>query len=328
MTIKLIILNTLILGALAGCNAIAGKKEFLTVDFQNARTLRYKFVSYRDIRIDWDPEKILAKPGKNTVVQSSESIDMVVDYTPIEIDPYGLTTIKATCNSVNVNRKGSTKGQRLSNDDVVTHFTGKSYTFTVDPAGNIKDYSQLDEIIRHVGEKAFRQNKNQGRIKEPDLVGDFIASQWFLWDSIASIEKPEKGIRVGQSWNSKLSVPAPMVIRKARNVTYVLDKIQNTENGRIAVIKSSYSPADSVPDNWPIPYSGQFRMSGTFGFLKDYNVLELQGQGEELFNIDKGRTELYNQNYLTVMDAALMIPLGANPQITIKQNLSMQLLQN
>ena len=159
------------------------------------------------------------------------------------------------------------------------------------------------------------------------MICDFIATQWFLWDSVSSIEKPAEGVSVGQTWQSKLSVPTPMVSRKARDVTYTLDEIRESEKEQLAVIHSSYSLAESTPNDWPIPYSGRFRMSGMFGFFRGYKVLDLQGQGEELFNIKAGRTEKYNQQYQMQMEASLQLPLGEKPRITIEQNLTMQLLE-
>ncbi len=326
MKTKLIILATL-LSLLSGCDGLAGKKEFLTVDFHPNQTLRYKFVSTRNIAVDWDPMKTSNKRRKETVRKFSESMEMHIDYTPVQIDPSGLTTVKAKCGPVKVRRKSFSK-KRISDDDPVTLLHKKTYTFTVEPTGKIKDYSQLDDLIKQIGKKAFRPKSKRGRIKEIDMIGDFVANQWFLWDSISSIEKPIEGVSIGQSWNSKLSIPTPMVSRMARQVTYTLDEIQQTEQDRIAVIKSSYSPARSTPKNWPIPYSGQFRMSGTFGFMKNFIILELDGQGEELFNIDQGRIEKYDQNYKVVMDASLLMPLGTSPRITIKQKLSMQLIKH
>ena len=70
-------------------------------------------------------------------------------------------------------------------------------------------------------------------------------------------------------------------------------------------------------------------MSGPFGFYRNYSVLDLQGQGEELFNIEAGRIEQYKQNYEMRLNAAFLLPLGdMNPQISIKQELSMQLLED
>ena len=291
------------------------------MDFQPGQTLRYKFMSSRDIEVDWSFAQDDAKKAKSKVDKSHESMEMVVAYTPVEVGRYGLTTIKATCESVKVRRK-----QRRSTKDAVESLSGKSFIITVSPTGKIEDYSQLDELIREIGKKAFRTGGREGRIKNPDMIGDFVATQWFLWDVIASIEKPLDGVSVGRSWTSKLSVPTPMVSRLARDVTYTLDEIRQSEKGQLAVIKSSYSLAKSAPKSWPIPYAGRFRMSGTFGFLTRYKYLNLQGGGQELFNIDSGRTEQYNQQYQLNIEASAPFGLGAGPRIKIKQNLTMQLL--
>ena len=244
-------------------------------------------------------------------------------YTPIEIEPYGLTKVKATCESVKVARS---KGP---NRDAVENLAGKSYTFTVGPTGKIEDYSQLDQLLKELGKKAFRANTDQGRIKEPDMIGDVVATQWFLWNAVSSIEKPSQGVEIGQSWTSKLSVPTPMVMRKARDVTYRLDEIRPSEKGRLAVISSSYKIADSAPRDWPIPYWGTFQVAGAFGFYRNYKVVDLQGKGEELFNIDAGRIEQYKQQYELQLSASLLLPLsGVNPKIIIKQNLTMNLLDD
>jgi len=300
----------------------------LTVDFQKGQTLRYKFVSSRDIDVDWGRMRSGSRPGSAKVDRFSESMETVVAYRPIEVEPWGLTTIKATCESVKIERSSQRKGRRTTKKDAAETLSGKTFTFTVSPAGKIEDYSQLAGLIREVGKKAFRQSSKRGRIKELDMIGDFIAAQWFLWDSVSSIQNPYKGVSIGQSWKSKLSVPAPMVIKKARDVTYTLEEIRRTEKGRLAVIRSSYSPAESAPRSWPMPYSGAFQMGGTFGFLRNYRVLDLQGTGEELFNIDTGRTEQYNQNYRVLFEASLPMALGMKPKVTIKQNLTMRFLED
>ena len=333
MKTSLTLCTVIFLTALAGCEPkaegekpLTGKKELLTVNFQEGQTLQYRFVSSRDIEVDWGPTKRGSKPGPNHIDKSSESMDMVVTYTPIEVDPYGLTTIKATCKSVNVRRTPSGTGR--TNKDAVESLPGASFTFTVEPSGKIEDYSQLEKLIKETGEKAFRPESSQGRIKEPDMISDFTATQWFLWDSVSSIKNSAKGVRVGQSWKSELSVPTPMVMRAARDVNYTLDEIRQTEKGLLSVIRSSYSPAESVPGNWPpMPYSGGFQMSGRFGFIRGYQILDLQGQGEELFNINAGRTERYNQHYQVQMEASLPMGIGGKLRITINQNLTMELLE-
>jgi len=315
---------------LAGCKPITGDKnppgkpaKLLTVDFQAGRTLRYKFVSSRDITIDLDATSQTSRSGRASSDKSTESLEIIMAYTPIDINPYGLTTVRAVCESV---RAARSKGP---NRDAVEALAGKAFTLAVGPTGKIEDYSQLDELLKELGKKAFRANTNRGRIKEPDMIGDFVATQWFLWDAVSSIEKPSEGVKVGQSWTSKLSVPTPMLMRKARDVTYRLDEVRPSEKGRLAVISSSYKIADSAPRDWPIPYSGTFQVAGAFGFYRNYKVLDLQGKGEELFNIDTGRIEQYKQQYKLQLSASLLIPLaGVNPKITINQNLTMELLED
>ena len=316
-----IIFLVILVSALAGCGSMAAARkgrEFLTVDFQAGRTLRYKFVSSREITVDLEAAEKAVESGGSATDTSTESMEMIVSYTPVEVDPYGLTTVRATCESVRINRS---KGPRR---DAVQSLAGSTFTFTVGPTGRMEDTSELDEWIREAGKKAFRAGADGGRIKEPDMIGDFIASQWFLWDAVASINEPSKGIVVGQNWTSKLSVPTPMVMRQARDVTYRLDEVREGEKGRLAVIKSSYEAADSAPNEWPIPYSGRFQVAGAFGFYGNYRVLGLQGAGEELFNIDTGRIEQAEQAYRLRLKASLMIPLaGVDPRITIHQKLTM-----
>jgi len=323
----LLILTTLILGFLAGCKTATEEEkssvkpgELLTVDFQAGQTLRYKFVSSREITVEWDTTEAKSRPGRPVSDKSTESLEIIMAYTPTEINPYGLTKVKATCESVKVARS---KGPGR---DAVDNLAGKTFTLTVGPTGKIEDYSQLDELLKEIGKKAFRPNTD---IKEPDMISDVVATQWFLWDSISSIENPSEGLVVGQSWTSKLSVPTPMVMRKARDVTYRLDEIRPGAKGRLAVISSSYKIADSTPHDWPIPYSGRFQVSGAFGFYRNYKVIDLQNKGQELFNIDAGRTEKYHQQYQLQLSASLLMPLaGVNPKITIKQNLTMNLLED
>jgi len=328
---RIALIGALLALSLAGCKSIdlgagdAPQKDgvLLTVDFEWGRTLRYRFVSNRDIALDWDPD---AGGGAGKVQKQSERVEMVVAYTPQVVDPHGISTVRATCESVAVGRVGRPSGRGL-NSDAVQKAQGRTFTLKVDPRGKIVDGSELEKLIKELGDAAFRKNARGGRIKEPDLVGDFIASQWFLWDAVASVENPAAGVAAGQSWRSKLWVPTPMVMRKARDVTYRLGEIRETETGRQAVIESCYALAEGAPKDWPIPYSGRFQMSGTFGFLGAYEVSQLAGTGREVFNVDAGRIERNEQAYTVKMKASLP-PMGirANPHLTIEQRLTMELL--
>ncbi len=318
-----------LLVCLTGCHASGGRsaavvrggRAFPTVDFEQGKTLRYRFVSSRDITLDWDPG---AASSTNRVQEQSERLEAVVAYTPVEVDPYGVSTIRAVVESAQVTRSRG-PGARTFGPDAAEAAQGKTFELKVDSRGKIVDFAPLEALIREMGEKAFRADSSRGRIKEPDMIGDFVAGQWFLWDAIARIEQPAVGVAVGQTWPSQLSVPTPMVMRKARDVTYQLAEIRPSESGPLAVIKSTYKLAGSTPSGWPVPYAGRFQMAGTFGFLGPYEVLELEGGGEEMFNLQAGRTEQQRQEYTMRVKAGLP-PMGiqANPVITVNQTLTME----
>ena len=159
------------------------------------------------------------------------------------------------------------------------------------------------------------------------MIGDFVASQWFVWDAVATVPLPAEGLIIGQTWPSQLPLPTPMVMRKARDVTYRFNGFRSGPRGSAAAIESQYTLADSVPADWPVPYSGRFRMSGTFGFLGPYEVLSLEGDGEDLYNIEAGRLEQRLQRYTMQVQAAVP-PIGieARPRLTIRQTLTAELL--
>jgi hypothetical protein len=314
---------------LGGCQAPRGTTEvarggrvFPTVDFAQGQTLRYRFVSSREITVDWDPN---AAPSKGRLQELSERLETVVAYTPVEVDPYGVSTIRAAVESVKATRS-SGPGARTFGPDAAEAAQGKTFELKVDPRGKIVEAAPLEALIRELGEKAFRADTSRGRIKEPDLIADFVAGQWFLWDAVAKIEQPAEGVAVGQTWPSQLSVPTPMVMRRARNVTYRLAEVRPSAGGPLAMIASAYTLAEAPPAGWPVAYSGRFQMAGTFGFLGPYEVLGLAGGGTEQFNLKTGRTERQQQKYTLRMKASLP-PLGiqANPLITIEQTLTMEL---
>ena len=320
-----ILVVALIAGIIGGCtSAPSPRKTLLTVDFKPGQALKYKFVNSRNMAVDWGP---MRGGGPSKINKSSESLEMVVSYTPVEVDPYGVSTIRADCESARAKR--TSESARPQNwQEAAEGFAGKSWTFTVDARGKVVDGSGFRDTLLQVGQRAFRADRSKGLIKEPDMLFDVIAMQWFLWDSVSSVSNPTKGVAVGDKWKSVLAVPATMVLFAARDVNYTLSEIRVQDaNNRIAVIDSSYSLLWPNPPEWPVPYTEPFQMSGIFGFLRGYKTHDLQGHGQELFNIDAGRTERYSQSYTVHASASLPMGLGGvNPQITIDQNMTMELL--
>ncbi len=310
----LIISTVIILSLLAGCN---GGAKYLSVDFQKELPLKYKFVSDRDIKVVWEKEGSEDKRTQNI----KERLELKMEYEPIMVNPYGLTKIKGTVQDVKVKRT-----QKKVPRDAAYSLKGKSFVLTVDATGKIYDYSELKSVIRESSKNAFRKSKKRGKVKNPDMLSDFLATQWFLWDSISSRPDPLATAEVGETWNSNLSMPLPMIMKKGRDVKYSIADINDTEQGRIAVINHNYSIAKGEQD-WPMPWPGGFKMSSTFGFLRGYSIKDFEGGGKEIFNMDRGFLVKQNQQYKIKMRAYIPFTTKVKPMVYIDQKITMELIE-
>lgn len=320
-----------------GCEGPAGgeklataeaKRYLLSVDLRQGEILRYKFVSRRQIDIDFGVGRGKGQAGTETQ-KSTEQVEFVVSYEPVQVDALGFAAVRARCESVKAERV-SLAGRHSAADPVLAA-AGKSFVLKVAPSGLIEDASELEQLIKEVGKAAFGGDRSRA-IKDADMIFDFIAAQWFLWDSVSSIKRPSEGVAVGQSWKSKLLVPLPVPLPTGRDVTYRLEQVTEGDGGQVAVIKSDYTLADRADPRWPLPYSGSFQMRGTFGFFRGYKVLSLTGGAEQLFDIDAGRIKTDRQQYEVQM--SMVMPGGTNesavgslkPGITIRQEITAELL--
>jgi hypothetical protein len=299
----------------------------LSVDFQPNVPLRYQFVSERQISVDLAPsqEHLKAERDKGSRQNTSEKLEMEIVYKPVEIDPCGYTTIEAKCESIKATRAQVSARARTKND-AVEFAAGKSFMLKITPTGKIVDYASLESLIKELGEQAFTGSR--GRIKDPDMIMDFLATQWYLWDSISSVKEPLKGVKKGQKWDSQLLAPMPFVLKVGRDVEYELTGFVKSDGAVLAEITSSYKLSKSLPTA-PLPYSGSFQMRGTFGFLRGYNMLSLEGNGRQLYDIQRGVIKSDVQNYKAKASASIF-GLGSEtiePNIEIDQTITMTLIE-
>ena len=310
---------------LAGCQE-AAKSNWLLVSFEKNVPVTYKLTSERTTRIDLtggDDSK------KNRPQTMTESLEMVVTYTPTDVDPFGLTTIEAQCRSVKVKR--SSMSGRQSAPDAMEQMAGKTFTFRLSPTGQVAEYTDMERLVRDIGAKAFDTSKQDLRVKNPDMISDFIAMQWYLWDSISTIEEPLAGLNPGDTWTARQFIPwpAPIPNPPARLTTYTLDSYVNPEGQpQKAVIKSSYALTSLSLDAFPKPYEGAFQMRGLMGFLRDYQFQSLEGAGTQVFNMENGHIESDRQQYTLKVTAAFLLPLGDSlPALTVDQKISIDKIE-
>ncbi len=297
--------------------------KYLVVGFEEGYPLRYKMTSSRSTALDLTGSSGKQQPKPQEMV---ERLEMVMAYKPVEVDPFGLTRIEAVCESASVLRSGMTG--RKESSDAIENLKGRAFILDLSPKGQIADFTELEKLLKEIGDTAFDSSR-QSRVKNPDMLSDFIAMQWYLWDSIASVPNPLDGVVAGQQWQSKQLVPWPIPIPNTpcRITTFTLESIEPVDGMTKAVIASEYALSDKTLENFPKPYDGSFQMRGLFGFLRDYQFKSLVGKGQQRFNMTTGQIESDHQDYTVTATASFLLPLGDSvPNIVIHQTIDIELL--
>jgi len=313
---------------LVGCqdSAKSSSDNWLLVSFAEGVPITYRMVSERKTEIDMttgDPKK------KSRPQTTTEKLELVMVYTPVEVDPFGLSTLKVECQLAKVTRSGFS-GKRSASDAMET-LTGKSFTLKLTPTGKIADISDLERIAAELGAASFSNSKKGTRIKNPDMIGDFLAMQRYLWDAGATISN-QLNLSVKDTWQSQQSIPWPVPTYPppGRTTTYTLDSISDEDSQpRKAAISSVYTLSETPMDEYIRPYEeGKFQMRGLFGFLRNFQFKHIEGAGTQIFNLDDGLVESDTQQYLLNITATFMLPLGDSlPVLTVDQKISIERIE-
>jgi hypothetical protein len=315
----------------AGCAPSVGRvsapaDNLLVVNFEKARPLRYRMVSERKTLIDLMGSAAAQRQQSQTM---TERLELVMVYTPVEVDPFGLTKLNVTCESAVVSR--TSFSGRKEESDAMESLPQLSFTLTLTPTGLIEDLSDFERVIRELGDRAFATvSPTAGRVKNPDMINDFMAMQWCLWDAVASMDDPAGGLRPGKTWTTRqmLPWPAPLPTPPTRATTFTLDRIAEDEQGTRAHITAAYAMADKPIEDAPRAYEGSFQMRGLFGFLRGYQFTQITGTGEQVFDVDAGVLEKDHQHYTLDVTADFALPLGdSKPVLNVDQTLSIELLK-
>ena len=309
---------------LVGCAQVRPTGDLMVVNFEEGQPLRYRMVSERQILIELTGQGA----GQSAPQKMSERLELVMVYDPIEVDPFGLTTLNVRCESATVTRT-SFSGRR-NVVDAVESLPRMPYTLVLTPTGRLEDESDFYRVIRQLGDEAFAAaGTTSGRVKNEDMINDLIAMQRSLWDSIAAIDKPLDGLVVGSQWQTRqlLPWPAPMPHPPTRVTTFTLEAVTEQDEQRTAHISSTYELTDDFIEDLPRAYQGSFQMRGLFGFLRRYQFESIDGAGEQIFNIDTGILESDQQTYSLRVTADFRLPLGdSKPVLNVDQRISIERL--
>jgi hypothetical protein len=308
----------------AGCrdSVKSSPDNWLLVSFEKDVPITYRMVSERETEIDLtsgDPKK------KSRPQTTTEKLELVIVYTPVVVDPFGLSTLKVECESVKVTRSGFSGKQSAS--DAMESLTGKSFTLNLTPTGKMADISDLERIAAELGEASFSKGRQNTRIKNPDMISDFLAMQQYLWGAGSAISN-QMDLKEGDTWQTQQTIPWPVPIYPppGRTTTYTLESIAAEDLSRRATIKSTYTMSETPIEEYIRPYEeGNFQMRGLFGFLRNFQFKHIEGAGTQVFNIDDGLVESDRQQYLLDVTASFMLPLGDSlPVLKVDQKISIE----
>ena len=305
----------------AGCrdSVKSSPDNWLLVSFEKDVPITYRMVSERETEIDLtsgDPKK------KSRPQTTTEKLELVIVYTPVVVDPFGLSTLKVECDSVKVTRSGFSGKKSAS--DAMESLTGKSFTLNLTPTGKMADISDLERIAAELGEDSFSKGRQNTRIKNPDMISDFLAMQQYLWGAGSAISN-QMDLKEGDTWQTQQTIPWPVPIYPppGRMTTYTLESIGTEDLSRRATIKSTYAMSETPIEEYIRPYEeGNFQMRGLFGFLRNFQFKHIEGTGTQVFNIDDGLVESDRQQYLLDVTASFMLPLGDSlPVLKVDQKI-------
>lgn len=319
---RLVLLAAALLG---GC-ATLPQGEYMALDFRPDSPLRYRFVSSREVQIELSS----GSTGKREDSKlASESIEMVFRIRPVEANPYGLSTLELTCESVQTQR--TTFSGKPAGPDALQHLKGRSYTLQVSPTGQIELTDSFKNLLREIGQKSFVDKpQSKQRIKDPDMILDWLFFQYTLWDLTASNPKPLRGIAPGSSWQSEQFLPWPVPIQNlpSRILTYTVETIEDRQGTRLADVRTRYQLREKPLLNFPLPYEGSYQIRGSlFSVLRSYRHESLDGSGRLVFNLTDGRLESAQDDYTLVTAADFILPLGdSQPKLTVRQHLQIERL--
>lgn len=301
---------------LFGCQPSVSSDRLLLVSFVEDEPITYQMTAERETEIDLttgDPSK-KSKPQFTT-----EKLELLMVYKPVDVNPFGLTTIEVTCKKANVTRSGFSGNK--SPMDAMQGLATRSFTLKLSPTGDIVDTSDLERMVKELATQSFSGNESSRTIKNPDMIADFLALQQMLWSPVAAIPN-QMNLDAGDTWQQQEAVawPLPMYPPPSRMTTYTLDRITE-EQPRKAVISSTYTISEKPLETYLKPYKeGRFQMRGLFGFLRNYQFKHIEGDGNLVFNIDDGIVESAQQQYQMNVTATFMLPLGDSlPVLTVNQ---------
>ena len=205
----------------------------------------------------------------------TENLDLVIGCQPLGQIADGSTSYKITFESMQVKKIDFLQTGRFT--DSAVGLSGKSFNVTITPDGKFSS-PQLEQALKDLSADSFEEVKRPGaRLKNPDFLADIWAIQTLIFESAAAVKK--------LSFRSSAQLPFPIADIPG---PVIQTSWQTQKAVGDVVLKGKEQLNEGVTQN-PIPsiYSGQYKMEGLLGYLRQCRYESVDGQ--ILCRFDKDR---------------------------------------
>jgi hypothetical protein len=208
--------------------------------------------------------------GSSAPQKMTEYLDLIMDCQPLE-QPAGLASYEITFRSIQAKRVDFVQTGKFA--DSAAGLAGKSFTVTVAADGKVAS-PQLEQELKRLSADSFDPVKKvNARLKNADFLADIWSIQTVVFESASAW----KNTKAGHSFQTSCQQVWPIANTPCPAAATVWRR-EKGDDGDI-ILKAVDRLSDRPAVN-PIPmiYSGDFKMEGLLGYLRNCKIESLDGQ--------------------------------------------------
>ncbi len=210
----------------------------------SAHTLRWKYEEGTEFvyRMNNHTETELPMDQGISVIEQAQTMRWSV----LEVAPNGDATLRITTERVQINMESPMLNLAYDSETdevpdipqakIFSAMVGTSYTIVIGPEGTVKSLEGMDQAREAMLEAMG-----------PDMAGmaDAMIGQMLNDETMTSVMQqgiqtfPERAIGPGDTWDTSLSFPFPMLGTMSASLDFTLERIEERDGGTVAVISNS-----------------------------------------------------------------------------------------
>jgi hypothetical protein len=206
----------------------------------------------------------------STPQKMTENLDMVMTCQSLGQIADGSTSYRISFESIQARKTDFIQTGRFT--DSAAGLSGKSFNVMVTPTGMVIS-PQLQQELKNLSANSFDEVKRSGaRLKNPDFLADTWCIQALVFEAAAASKSAAKTL----SFKATCQLPFPIADIPGP-VIQTSWQPEKAVGG--VVLKGKEQLNEGITQN-PMPsiYSGQYKMEGLLGYLRQCNYESVEGQ--------------------------------------------------